>query len=319
MAGMQAFIPRRRQVLRLSLGLCGAALLPASVWAAVATGPKKRIAVATFDATGAFLTAAGTGAGDVLADQFSSILAQSNLFDVVDRSDVTMILKEQALTPASATVGAAAADPTELLGAQVIVRGSVTSYDTATNGGGLSLGLGVGDLGGALGQKSATGALGIDFRLVDVTTGRVLGATEIKQALASSALSVGVQQSNLQLNKDSFHNTPLGQASAQVFAKAVPFVAAKLSDQVWTGRVADVVDGAVLLNVGGQNGVAPGQVFAISRITRRIVDPASGEFLGVIEAPVGQVTIAAVQEKFSTAQADPAVAAVRGDVARFVR
>jgi len=83
--------------------------------------------------------------------------------------------------------------------------------------------------------------------------------------------------------------------------------------------VADVVDGAVLLNVGAQNGVTPGQVFAISRITRRIIDPQSGGLLGVLEAPVGQVTIADVADRFARAQADAAVVAQRGDVARFIR
>ena len=87
-------------------------------------GPRKRIAVAKFGGVGTFWAAlGGTDFGDVLADQFSTVLAASGVFDVVDRGDVVMILKEQSLKPASATQGAAADNPADLLGAQVIVRG----------------------------------------------------------------------------------------------------------------------------------------------------------------------------------------------------
>jgi len=286
---------------------------------ATLSGPKKRIAVLRFTAIGKFLAAAGPEGGEVLADQFSSALAQSNLFDVVDRSDVTTILKEQALTPKSATQGAAADNAADLLGAQVLVHGAVTSFDNDSSGGGLSLGGGVGNLAGVFGQSSSKGALGVDFRLVDTTTGRVIWAKEIKEEVVSKSRSFGVQSRNGQLSQDNFHNTPLGLASAKVFQKAIPLIADALKEVVWTGRVADVVDGAVLLNVGAQNGVTPGQVFAISRITRRIIDPQSGGLLGVLEAPVGQVTIADVADRFARAQADAAVVAQRGDVARFIR
>lgn len=279
-------------------------------------GPKKRIAVANVQVQGKFAQEIGGGeAGALLADQFSTLLAQSGLFDVVDRADVTATLKEQSLVPKSATQGVAAEDPMELLGAQVIVRASLTTFDQ-TSGSHLSLGLGP----GLLGRKSTKTVIGIDIRLVDTTTGRVIAATHVQESASNSGFSVGVQRASTNISEDSFSNTPLGVATERAFRKAEPFIAAKLQDLAWTGRIADVADGEAFLNVGAQNGVKVGDTFAISRVGRRIVDPGSGELLGVTEAPVGQVTVVEVQDRFSKARpAGGAVELKRGDIARFVR
>jgi len=315
----------RRAVL---LGALSAAVAPALARAdasapggAAPVGPKKRIAVAKFEVQGKFAQALGAGdVGMVLADQFSTLLTQSGLFDVVDRADVTMTLKEQGLVPKSAVQGEAAGNPMDLLGAQVIVRASVTTFDQ-TDGGSFSIGLGSGPLTGLLGRKSSKGVIGIDIRLVDTTTGRIIAATHVQETAAASSVSVGVQQANgATASQDAYTNTPLGQATERAFRKAEPFLEAKLRDVAWTGRIADVADGAAFLNVGEQQGVKVGDTFAVSRVGRRIVDPGSGELLGVTEAPVGQVTVVEVKERFSrVAPADKPLELQRGDIARYAK
>jgi len=281
-------------------------------------GPKKRIAVAKFVVNGKFLTASGGGdAGDMLADQFSTVLAESGQFDVVDRADVAMTLKEQGLVPKSAVQGEAAANPMDLLGAQVIVRASVTTFDQSS-GGGFSIGVGS-SLTGLLGQKSTKGVIGIDVRLVDTTTGRIIAASHLQEAATNTAFNIGLQKGDQKVSQDSFNNTPLGQATEAAFKKAIPFIASKLKDVAWTGRIADVADGAAFLNVGQAQGVKAGDSFMVSRVGRRIVDPGSGELLGVTEAPVGRVTVVEVQERFSrVAPSDKPLELQRGDIARYV-
>lgn len=305
----------RRGLLLVGLGLLIPTAAGAQAPAPATTGPKKRIAVAKVGATGKMQAAmGGADAGDVLADQLSTIIAQTGQFDVVDRADVTMTLKEQSLTPASATTGAAAAEPSSLLGAQVIVRASITTYDTES-GGGLQLGL----AGGVLGRNTSKAVVGIDVRLVDTTTGKVIGATHVQVANSQSDFNVSMQnQRGASISKTGYSATPLGKSTASAFQKIADFTVEKLRDVAWTGRVADVTEAGVFLNVGGQNGVMAGDSFIISRVARRIVDPGSGELLGVVETPIGQVKVTDVQDRFCQGQAVGPEAPVRGDIARFL-
>jgi curli biogenesis system outer membrane secretion channel CsgG len=310
--------PSRRGALIGALALAAvASSAAADAPAALRSGPRKRLAVAKVAAAGKFQQAVGgADTGDVLADQFSSILAESGLFDVMDRGDVAMTLKEQALAPPNAQ-GVAAQAPAQLLGAQVIVRATISTFDQ-TSGGGLSIGVGGGNLSGLLGRNTSKGVIGMDVRLVDTTTGKIIAATHVQETTTTSNFSLGLQGAHGEsLNQSSFNNTPLGKATEQAFQKLVPFIADKLRDVAWTGRIADV-DGTDL-NLGAQSGVQVGDVFAITRITRRIVDPSSGELLGVVEATVGQVTITDVEDRFSKGAASGTEAPVRGDVARYVR
>ena len=283
------------------------------------SGPKKRLAVAKVAATGKFQQAVGgADTGDVLADQLASILAESGLFEVEDRGDVGMTLKEQDLAPASAAQGAAAGSPAPLIGAQVIVRASITTFDQ-TSGGGLSIGFGGGEASGTLGRNVNKGVIGMDVRLIDTTTGKILAATHLQETVSSSNISFGLQgPSGASLNQSAFDATPLGKATEQAFQKLTPWIAERLKDVAWTGRVADVDGQAVFLNLGAESGVQIGDTFAVTRITRRIVDPSSGELLGVVEAPVGRVTVTEVDDRFSKGQSAGPSPPIRGDVARYV-
>jgi len=314
-----AGVAGRRMVLVAALA-AGLVILAGPVVADPAagpTGPKKRIAVARIEVPGKFSQAMGsTDMGGILADQLSTVLAESNDFDVMDRADVTMVLKEQSLTPKSAVQGEAADNPMDLIGAQVIIRASVSTFDQSS-GGGLSLGVGSGALTGLLGQKSSRAVIGFDVRLVDTTTGRIIGATRVQETAATSSLSIGLQKGQQSINKDSFVNTPLGKATEAAFRKLEPVIAAKLRSVAWTGRVADVADGEAFLNVGEQNGVKVGDTFRIWRINRRIVDPVSGEFLGTSETQIGVVKATEVNERFCKVQPTTPLDLHRGDVARY--
>lgn len=307
---------RRLLVGALTLTLAPAAFADA---AAPRAGPKKRLAVARVAATGKFQQAiGGADTGDVLADQFASILAMSGLFDVEDRGDVTMTMKEQGMAPASAGPGGAGDSPEPLIGAQVIVRATITTFDQ-TKGGGLSLGFGGESTSALIGHDSQKSAVGIDLRLVDVTTGKILAATHVQETTSSRNFSLGLTaQNGATLSQSAFDNTPLGKTTEAAFRKLTPWIADKLRDVAWTGRVADVDGQTVFLNLGAESGVEVGDAFAITRITRRIVDPSSGELLGVVESPVGRVTVTEVDDRFSKGQAAGAQAPVRGDVARYL-
>ena len=79
------------------------------------------------------------------------------------------------------------------------------------------------------------------------------------------------------------------------------------------GKVAAVVDGTTLvLNVGGEQGVTEGMVFAIAAQYQEISDPDTDESLGNWEVEKARVVVSHVQERMCTVRSPltPAVAPI---------
>src|SRR5919204_1762958 len=154
------------------------------------TGPKKRIAVAKFDANGAFLSAyGGWDIGGGLAAQLATALAASGQFIVVERAELSSVLREQELGLQKIVSKDTAAQPGQMLGAQLLVRGSVTEFEQRAGGGGLRVGVGTGVLGGTIGAQTTTGVVGIDLRLIDTTTGQVVQSLRAEAKLDQRGLT----------------------------------------------------------------------------------------------------------------------------------
>ena len=307
----------RRSVLvfGLAFGACGLIATPGRTSAAAA-GPKKLIAIAKFDSDVAFDKAYGTtDPGGGLAAQMATELVDCGEFLVVERANLDAVLAEQGLGADHRVTGDTAAKIGDLLGAQILVRASVTMFEPDARSSGFSIGFG----GAALTHGDSSGELGVDLRLIDTTTGQVVAATHIEQTVKSTSNSVGYAAGSANLATNGAENTVIGRATRGMIDKAVAFIRAKLADVSWTGRVSDADAGGVYLNVGAEGGVAVGDIFAISRIARRITDPTSGELLGVLENRLGLVAVTAVQPRFSIARAQGDFKPVRGDIARSVK
>ena len=307
----------RRSVLALGLAFGVTALAQAPSRAAVtAAGPRKLIAIAKFDSDTTFDKAYGTAdPGGGLAAQMATELVNSGDFLVVERSNLDAVLAEQALGAQQRVTADTAAKVGDLLGAQILVRASVTMFEPQTRSNGFSIGFG----GAAITHGASSGQMGIDLRLIDTTTGQVVAATHIEQAVKATSNSVGYTSGPASLGSSDGDSTVIGTASRGMIDKAVAFIRVKLADIAWTGRVSDADASGVYLNVGAEGGVAVGDRFTISRISKRITDPTSGELLGVIEDKLGVVTVSAVQPRFSVAVADGDFKAARGDIARSVK
>ena len=100
------------------------------------TGPKKRIAVAKFDAAGAFMAQyGGWDIGGGLAAQLTTALVNSGYFIVVERAELTPVLREQDMAMQKIVSKETAALVGRILGAQLLVAGSVTEFDQRAGGG----------------------------------------------------------------------------------------------------------------------------------------------------------------------------------------
>jgi curli biogenesis system outer membrane secretion channel CsgG len=280
-------------------------------------GPKKRIAVTKFDAVGGFVAqVGGADIGGGLAAQLMTELTRTGRFIVLERADLPSILREQQLGITKVATAETAAAPGALVGAQLLIRGSVTEFEQSTKGKGGQVGLSIAGVALGLGRNSVTGHVAIDLRLIDATTGEVLDSrraeAQVTQRSSTANLTVGATT----FGNSAFEQTALGQASRQAIDQAVDYIVARMEAVPWSARVVEVADGHVYVNAGQDVNLARGQRLAISNVVKELTDPATGLKLGVVERWIGDAVVESVMEKYSVARLLTAMQLARGDLVR---
>jgi curli biogenesis system outer membrane secretion channel CsgG len=300
----------------IGLALCLAA--QHAIAADPLSAPKKRIGVGKFDAAGSFVAQYGTwDIGGGLAAQLTTALIESGRFIVVERAELASVLREQEMGLQKITSRETTAQAGRVTGAQVLVRGSVTEFDQKTGGDGFRIGLGRASRGAGIGVQSSEGVVGIDIRLIDTTTGQVLQSHKVQEKISSSGVAADLNVRQLTFGGDSFNKTELGQATRQAIQKAVALIVASMEPVPWTGRVVDVTGDSVYVNAGAGENIQPGHKMKVSSVVRELIDPASGELLGVEEVSLGTIEVTSVQPRFSIARMPVPFQAKRGDLVRF--
>jgi curli biogenesis system outer membrane secretion channel CsgG len=282
------------------------------------SGPKKRIAVAKFDAVGNFVSVyGGWDIGGGLAAQLTTALVNSGHFIVVERAELASVLREQEMALQRIVSKETAAQVSRVLGAQLLVRGSVTEFEQRAGGGGIRLGIGTGAVGGAVGGQTVNGIVGIDLRLIDTTTTQVVQSHRAERKVAQSGVSADINWNQVSLGGDAFEKTALGQATRQAIEQAVAFIIQAMERVPWTGRVVEVAGEQVYINAGSGAGLKPGDVFTVTAVVKELTDPDSGTVLGIVEDRRGDIEVVSVQEKFSIARMRAPFPATRGDLVKL--
>ena len=153
-------------------------------------GPKARVAVSQFkDKSG---KGWWTGAiGDGMADMLATALFHSNRYIVLERQQVSDVLREQDLGAAGRIKKGTEAAIGEIEGAELLITGAVTEFEGAASGGGGGIG-GIGGTAGRIlggiagGMKKAH--MAIDMRVIDTKTSRVVAATSVEGSATDFAL-----------------------------------------------------------------------------------------------------------------------------------
>ncbi len=281
-------------------------------------GPKKRIAVAKFDAAGNFVAQyGGWDIGGGLAAQLTTALVESGQFIVVERAELASVLREQEMALQKIVSKETAAQVSRVVGAQLLVAGSVTEFDQRAGGGGLRLGIGTGMLRGALGGQLVNGVVGMDIRLIDTTTAQVLQSHRAEAKVSATGISADINIKQVSFGGDAFEKTVLGQATRQAIEQAVMFIIQSTEQVPWTGRVVEAAGEQVYINAGASAGLKPGDVFTVTAVVRELTDPNSGALLGIVEDKRGEIEVVSVQEKFSVARMRAPFQAKRGDLVKL--
>jgi curli biogenesis system outer membrane secretion channel CsgG len=173
-------------------------------------GPKKRIAVMPFDVKVSRAGAIGSGMSDMLADA----LVNTNRFIVLERQNVKDVMAEQDFGRSGRVKKETAPAVGEIEGAQLLIRGAVTTFEPECSGGTLAV----------VGVKRA--CVSINMRIVDAKTGRVLNATTVDGSAmtAGVGLTANVSTMPLPLGLGGWSKTPMERAIRDCIDSAVQHI-----------------------------------------------------------------------------------------------
>lgn len=272
-------------------------------------GPKRVVSVGKFDSIGAFNAKYGEwDIGGGLSAMLTTALAESGRFIVVERAQLRQITTEQELKASGVSNPETGPELGKLAGVQFLIFGAVTEFGADDRGGGFSFGGargGSNPLSAALSSQSASGAVALDVRIVDASTGQVTEVYKVKEPLESSGFDLSLGAKGMSLGSNQFLRTPLGEAVRRAITQVVDKLVAEASRRPWLGLVVEVNGSEAVINAGNNSGLKPGDRFVIERIGRKMTDPATGEVLSVRKQEVAFFEVTSVEEKIAIGKFEP--------------
>ncbi len=269
------------------------------------SGPKRSVAVGKFDAIGAFRQKYGDwDIGGGLSAMLTTALVESKRFIILERANIGQVLTEQELKGQKVVVQGSGPELGKVIGAQLLIYGSVTEFDESEKGGGFSLGMSGGGLGslfgGSLSPQHTRGKVAMDIRVVDTTTSEVLETHRVEESVSSTSFDISFDVEGMSLGTNAFFKTPLGKATRQAINRAVQLIARDAEKAGWSGRVVDYDGQELYINAGSQSGVKIGDRFVITRVVKKFTDPDTGKVLGTRKKDLGILQLKSVERKLSS-------------------
>ena len=279
-----------KSIFKTGLALLAAVALPALAYAQ----EKATIAIASIKPTPSLVTSLRPDKKtsldrivESLDSQLVDRISATRKFDVVGRTDLNEVLKEQDLGASGNVDAKTAAKAGKLAGAKYLLVATVDDFqdyvETATFEGT---------------GRTATKRVfrfSIVGKIYDSSTGKLLesanyqtGNDEFKQIQQERSYSV----------KDGELSDEMMVAVAQTSATRI---ATHVADVIFPPKVLIRRDNVVTINRGEGGGVAVGEVYNVFAQGEELKDPDTGEVLGREEVKVGKVKISQVNAKTSLA------------------
>jgi S1-C subfamily serine protease/curli biogenesis system outer membrane secretion channel CsgG len=187
------------------------------------SGRKATITVGDFQVKAA---GAGQFIGDGLREMFLTALFNSNYFIVVERMDLKGLAAEQALSRSGMARRDQAIPQGAMDVAELYVYGSVTEFDPQAKG--AAFGTAMPNMPMTLNQSYKEAHMAVDFRVVDVKTGRILGTKRIPGLAISTKTGMGfgikLGKITMPTSFSMFRNTPMELAIRNCIQKGAMFV-----------------------------------------------------------------------------------------------
>lgn len=226
------------------------------------TGPKRRISVVKFeDKTSFGKGRLGSSASDILTTE----LTRSGGFIIVSRADTKEILDEQAFGQSGAVNQATAANTGKILGLNAIVTGSISQFGVKTLGSEFIIGK----------QKLQQATATVDVRVVDAETGQVIygdSGTGVYETKTTEVLGIG--------QSAGYDETLGGNALRAAIAQFIDNMLQQMAKIEWSGRIAAVQEGEVVVNAGQKTGLKIGDRLVSFTLGKEVINPETGVSMG---------------------------------------
>lgn len=230
-------------------------------------------------------------------------LNASRKFEIVGRSDLKEVIKEQEL---AASGNVASGDPNaaqagQLAGAKYLLVGTIDDFEDATEK------MEFANL-NRVGYKRKI-RLSTTAKIYDSTTGKLMESVNVRLEKKDDRMD----QEAIQRNAEQTDALLL-----EITRDAAEQIATRVADVVFPIRVLIKRDTQITINRGEGTGVEVGQMFNVYALGEQLVDPDTGEVLGSEEVMVGKARIESVRPKFSTAEVLEDMGIAKGAVLRPV-
>lgn len=282
-------------------------------------GAKRRIAIMPFDYGAVQGGQVGTyDVGKGIVSLLITKLVNDGTYSLVDRQMLDSILKEQNFSVSDRADPATAVKIGKLLSIDAMVVGTVTQFGFENKsvsasgavgalgyvpyGGYLSM------FGGASSHKS-TVKVAVDARIIDVTTGEILGSVHGTGESLRKGVSLFGGGAGFDMGSSDFASSIAGEATLQAvdaLGSQLEALAAKIPDnqslaaQNVVGKIADVTGTQVIVNLGKNNGLATGDNLQVQRAYKTIKDPTSGKVLKELTNTIAIIKLSSVEADNST-------------------
>ena len=215
-----------------------------------------------------------------MSEMLTTALVQTARFELVERNKIDAAIREQKLGMVGVIDDATAAEMGQILGAEYMVLGSVTSAARKRTD--------------KFGYILVETVVGVDVRAVHSTTGKIL-LSETAKGLSSGKEIRDADGRLVQgvLEDDAAFAEAARNAVGQVSAKI-----AALSPLI--GFVVLTDGGELTIDLGDASGVAAGDRFVVFRLGEEILHPVNGMRLGWKKEILQEIEIARTQKQMST-------------------
>ncbi len=268
-------------------------------------GPKLRVAVgdfATMDAVKDLLEQMEwKGIAPLISEQVVTGLTQTGRGAVLERSQLGTVIANMEVEhgdQAEYFNQETTAEKGKFLGAQVVFVGAITEFEPNVSG--QDSGLTVGDM-ASVKVHSDKAVVGIDVRLVNQETGRVMYAAHAQGVVSTAKFEGQLTYKNVGLGSSVWSRTPLGVATREAAEGAIAKLVEAIKVIPWEAPVVGGQGDRLFIGAGENADLKRGDRFQLLTRGEAITDMA-GEVIGYDEQLNGWVEIVAVQAKMAVAR-----------------
>lgn len=258
--------------------------------------------------------------GEGMADMLVTTMVQSGTFTVIEREQMSALMKEQGLGASGAITPQTAASMGKMLGVDIAVFGSVTEFGYIEGGigGRLPLKAPFGGRGIGIGIKTTSARVAVDVRLVNTTTGEIIAAETVKAKKSKKGLKLSTAHFSFD-NRNKFDESLVGKATREAIDGVMDKISQNMRKLPWAGKVVKATGSSIIINAGSLVELALGDVLYVYQKGEDLIDPDTGLNLGSDETKIGSIKIIADMAggKASKCELIEGSGGTRGDIIRF--